>query len=136
MIKKIALALIASSILCAQANAKPANKTTPGHDELANALYQGALFHSQHLDTQRSQWVKSLSLKNPWFLRLQVRQAMLDNIRNGLPEGKLPGAITSWIQSFPFDCPSLSDFERPLSPESNGFDTSQPLQDAKFSHLA
>lgn len=53
----------------------------------------------------------------------------------GKEQSYFPGTVTSFLVSFPFECASMYDFVQPLAPETNGFDTSKPQEDAMFPAL-
>lgn len=51
------------------------------------------------------------------------------------PQTPIPGSITSFYVSFPYECPSILDYRHAFTPEQTGFDTSETCNNALYPAL-
>lgn len=75
------------------------------------------------------------SASHPIVQRLLDWTKQYDHNARALPQSPLPGSISSFYVSFPFECASILDFARPLTPEQRGFDTSKATPGAMMPAL-
>lgn len=62
---------------------------------------------------------------HPYIARYRAHSELYREDIGGKTQSAMPGAVTSFYVSFPYECPSSLDFGIAHPPETDGFDTSQ-----------
>ncbi|MBO5752130.1 MAG: DUF3857 and transglutaminase domain-containing protein [Proteobacteria bacterium] len=116
----------------AQRSQTEAEPSTAGA-ELLSLMKQAAIAGSHGGEEA---WRKSILNKQTTGLaqRYIDWHVRYDQDMSGKAEDIMPGAVTQFLVSFPFECASMFDFGRPFAPE-NGFDTSKATDGAMYPAL-
>ena len=104
-------------------------------DVLRGMLRQSVLYNSQGLQSGGIESIKKVDKNYPTVERYKSWYAMKERNMRGEAEGMMPGSVTSWMVSFPYDCPSVSDFSLRGDPETQGFSTDKESVGARFPAL-
>ena len=102
---------------------------------LAGVMTQVARYDSLGLEAKGRAMVLGLHDNSAAVARLTSWMKLYDANLGGRAEGRLDGAITSFMVSFPFECTSMYDFGHAFEPETDGFDTSAAQAGAMYPAL-
>ena len=141
MRKYTCLAAILALCISHSAFAKPpANEAAPSAPSSAEAadllkiLEQSAVAGSLGRDEASRAEIMRIQTKSPELQRYIDWVTRYDQDLHGNPETPMPGAIQSFLVSFPYESSSMFDFGHALPPES-GFDTEKPSTGALYPAL-
>ena len=73
--------------------------------------------------------------QQPYFERYLAWLRNIDADVHGGEQTPMPGAVTSFFVSFPYECASVLDFGQAYLPEREGFDTSKATEGAMYPAL-
>ena len=132
MYKRLIACIIFSCGLASGAYAQD----TDGH-ALAALMQRAAIADSHGADEAVEAEIASMKTDDPAsqrFIAWTKAHQMQRMVAGGQSETGMPGAVTSFFVSFPFEAASMFDFDKAFPPES-GYDTSQKTEGAMFPAL-
>ena len=103
--------------------------------ELIKVMEQSAISGSLGIDETSRKEIMGIKTKSPDLQRFVDWTTRYDQNLRGVPEDPMPGAVLSFLVSFPYESSSMFDFGHALPPES-GFDTSQAAKGALYPALS
>ncbi len=124
----LAAALITGSLSASAQAQQPAENAR----ELSAAMRTIARYDVLGLESDGHKAVMTTPHKFAETQRFAEWTAMHERNKQGLSQGDNPGFVTSFLVSAPFVCASVHDFAQELAPETAGFDTSKPQDNAIY----